>query len=88
MYNLTSFCFAGTKIRINLVFSVLAQNLAPFVGKDDTFCCAKEIIVILWQPKGLFHPIFNDQLLFIRSVYFRSQYYSKHKHTTTYKVSW
>ena len=22
MYNLTSFCFAGTKIRINLVFSV------------------------------------------------------------------
>ena len=35
----------------------------------------------LWQPKGLFHPIFNDQLLSIRSVYFRSQYYSKHKHT-------
>ena len=88
MYNLTSFCFAGTKIRINLVVQCISTKFGSICWKRRHFLLCERNYRNLWQPKGLFHPIFNDQLLFIRSVYFRSQYYSKHKHTTTYKVSW
>ena len=31
-----------------------AQNLAAYVGKDDTFCFAKEIIVIYGSQKVYF----------------------------------
>ena len=48
--------------------SEIAQNLAAYVGKYDTFLLCERNYRNLWQPKGLFHPIFNDQLLSIRSV--------------------
>ena len=34
--------------------SEIAQNLAKYVGKDDTFCFAKEIIVIYGSQKVYF----------------------------------
>ena len=45
--------------------SEIAQNLAAYVGKDDTFCFAKEIIVIYGSQKVYF-------IQFQRSVTFDS----------------
>ena len=61
--------------------SILGPHMAHIARFGKGFCFAKEIIVIYGSHKVYF-------IQFSTISYFRSQYYSKHKHTTTCKVSW
>ena len=69
--------------------SEIAQNSAAYVGKDDPFCFAKEIIVIYGSQKVYFIQFSAiSYFRFDQFTFDHNNYYSKHKHTTTCKVSW